>query len=288
MNSKQTNQHYSIVDFLATRGFLPTSIKGSDHWYRSMIREEEKTASFKVDSKKNLWYDHGLGKGGNLVDLACILFQTDDVKRVLREIKSGFFSFHPQKTEARPGAKNGIQVISKDSIQDPGLVDYLKLRGISLEVADRFCVELCYENKGGIFRNVAFENISGGYELSAQGFKSCLAPKDISLLHNGGANLCIFEGFMDLLSYQMLPIFHVDNSDFLILNTLSLLGRSLEYMDRYRCVYLFLDNDKAGMKAVQRLRTLRLYVIDMSVFYTGHKDLNEYLVQTATYTSVTR
>jgi hypothetical protein len=283
MNAKQTNQHYSIVDFLAARDILPTSVKGSDHWYRSMIREEEKTASFKVDSVKNLWYDHGLGKGGNLVDLACILFETDDVKRVLKEIESGFFSFHPQKTKPGPPAdkNDGIRIIGKGKVKDPGLISYLTSRGISQEVANRFCFELCYQNKSRLFRSVAFENISHGYELSGQGFKSCLTPKDISLLESGGVNLCVFEGFMDFLSYQMLPIFRVDRSDVLVLNTLSLFGRALEWVARYKRIFLFLDNDNAGRNAVRRVKAAHPHVIDVSVFYGEYKDLNEYLIQTA-------
>lgn len=254
-----------------------------------MIRQEEKTASFKVDSRKNLWYDHGIGKGGNLVDLACILFETNDVKRVLEEIESGLFSFHPQKTKSGPRAseKDGIRVIRKGILQDARLICYLTSRGILQEVANQFCTELCYENKGRLFRSVAFENISHGYELSGQGFKSCLTPKDISLLDNGGVILCVFEGFMDFLSYQMLPIFHIDRSDFLILNTLSLLSRSLVFMARYKRIFLFLDNDNAGRKAVQRIKTSRPNVMDVSIFYGKHKDLNEYLTEVATYSPVT-
>ena len=290
MNAKQTNQHYSIVDFLATRGILPASVKGSDQWYRSMIREEEKTASFKVDSKKNLWFDHGLGKGGNLVDLACILFETTDIRQVLKEIENGLFSFHPQKTEAETLASkcDGLRFIGKGIIQDSRLVSYLVSRGISLEVANQFCVELCYENEGRLFRSVAFENISHGYELSGQGFKSCLIPKDISMLESGGVNLCVFEGFMDFLSYQMLPIFRIDKSDVLVLNTLSLLGRALEWVTKYDRIFLFLDNDNAGRNAVRRVKAARSQVIDVSIFYAEHKDLNEYLIQTATHPLVTR
>lgn len=282
MNAKQTNQHYSIVDFLATRGFLPTSIKGSHHWYRSMIREAEKTSSFKVDSKKNLWYDHGLGKGGNLVDLACILFETDDVKRVLKEIENGLFSFHPQKEEPEHHASKSdkIRVIEKSRIEDPRLVSYLNSRGLSPEVANQFCVELYYKNKGQLFKSVAFENRSHGFELSGQGFKSCVAPKDISLLENGGARLSIFEGLMDFLSYRMLPVFHISKSDYLILNSLSFLSCIPACIAKYERLFLFLDNDKAGMKAARQLMAWHPLVIDMSIFYSGHKDLNDFLTQT--------
>ncbi|WP_247237700.1 toprim domain-containing protein [Telluribacter sp. SYSU D00476] len=282
MNAKHINQQYSLVEFLTVKGFQPVSIKGSDYWYRSMIRETEQTASFKVDSGKNLWYDHGMGKGGTLIDLACLLFQTDDVKRVMREIKSSFFSFHPHPTNKPISARKskGLRVIGNHELRDPKLMEYLQSRGIAPEVGSQFCTELYYENKGRLFRSIAFENVSQGYELSGPGFKSSLAPKDISFLDNGRAKLSVFEGFMDFLSYQMLPVFHVADSDYLILNSLSFLSRTPAYIARYERLFLFLDNDKAGMKAASQLRVRHPQVIDMSVFYSGHKDLNDFLTQT--------
>lgn len=281
MNAKQINQQYSLVEFLTVKGFQPVSIKGSDYWYRSMIRETEQTASFKVDTGKNLWYDHGIGKGGTLIDLACLLFQTDDVKLAMKEIKSSFFSFHPHPTASyiSTGKSKGLHVIGKHELRDPKLMEYLQSRGIAPEVASQFCTELYYENKGRLFRSIAFENVSQGFELSGQGFKSCLAPKDISFMDNGGIKLSVFEGFMDFLSYQMLPDFHVADSDYMILNSLSFLSRIPAFITRYERLYLFLDNDKAGMKAARQLRTRHPQVIDMSVFYSGHKDLNDFLTQ---------
>ena len=39
--------------------------------------------SFKVDAVKNVWYDHGIGHGGTLIDLVQAIHQTNDVSRVL-------------------------------------------------------------------------------------------------------------------------------------------------------------------------------------------------------------
>ena len=38
-------------------------------WYKSPFRTE-KEASFKVDLHKEVWYDFGLGKGGDIITLA--------------------------------------------------------------------------------------------------------------------------------------------------------------------------------------------------------------------------
>ena len=59
------------------------SKKGNNWWYLSPLHSE-RTASFKVDISRNLWYDFGLGKGGNILALAMELYNTQDVSEVLR------------------------------------------------------------------------------------------------------------------------------------------------------------------------------------------------------------
>ena len=47
-----------IVEYLRKLGFYEEKITGNDYWYLSPLREE-KEASFEVNRKLNLWYDHG-------------------------------------------------------------------------------------------------------------------------------------------------------------------------------------------------------------------------------------
>ena len=61
-----------ISNFLASKGYEPINRKGNKWWYLSPLHTE-KTASFKVDLTKNVWYDFALGKGGNIIDLAMML-----------------------------------------------------------------------------------------------------------------------------------------------------------------------------------------------------------------------
>ena len=66
-----------IEDFLARLGHHPVQRRANAVWYRSPYREE-KTPSFKVNPEKNLWYDFGEGKGGNIFALAGEFIRTDD------------------------------------------------------------------------------------------------------------------------------------------------------------------------------------------------------------------
>ncbi|MEH6405785.1 MAG: CHC2 zinc finger domain-containing protein [Leeuwenhoekiella sp.] len=58
-----------VLEFL---GHFPTRNLEKEAWYLSPLRSENQ-ASFKVSKKLNRWYDHGLGIGGNSIDLICAL-----------------------------------------------------------------------------------------------------------------------------------------------------------------------------------------------------------------------
>ena len=49
---------------------------GEELWYHSPFREE-KTPSFKVDTRRNLWFDFGENVGGSPIDLIVHVFKTD-------------------------------------------------------------------------------------------------------------------------------------------------------------------------------------------------------------------
>jgi CHC2 zinc finger len=67
-------KNISISEYLSSLGIGATYISGNDHWYRSPFREE-RTPSFKVNSRLNVWFDHGTGEGGTIIDLAAKLHQ---------------------------------------------------------------------------------------------------------------------------------------------------------------------------------------------------------------------
>lgn len=75
-----------LVDFLGGLGHHPVIQRGNSVWYKSPFRME-KEASFKIDLRKELWYDFGLGKGGDIITLAKEIYQTNDISLVLRYIE---------------------------------------------------------------------------------------------------------------------------------------------------------------------------------------------------------
>src|SRR5688572_24789273 len=91
MNCEQANQ-IDLVDYLHALGYDPKKINGNDYWFHSPFRQE-KDPSFKVERSKNIWYDHGLGKGGKLVNFATEFYQCN-VSEALQKISF----FHGQKS----------------------------------------------------------------------------------------------------------------------------------------------------------------------------------------------
>ena len=79
------NKHIQIIDFLASHHYQPTAKKGTNWWYLSPLHDE-KTASFKVDINKNVWYDFGLGKGGGVKTLIELLFHPNNFQDYLRNL----------------------------------------------------------------------------------------------------------------------------------------------------------------------------------------------------------
>ena len=58
-----------IADFLRRLGHEPTRRSGNELWYSAPYRSE-RTPSLRVNVEKNVWYDFGLGIGGDIFNLA--------------------------------------------------------------------------------------------------------------------------------------------------------------------------------------------------------------------------
>ena len=151
------------------------------------------------------------------------------------------------------------------------------------------CKEARFTHNGKRYFAIAFPNISGGYEIRNRYFKGCIAPKEISHIRQSGKprSACyVFEGFMDYLSFLTLrlescpqyPDF--DRQDYMVLNSVTNVSKALYPLGSYERIHCFLDNDRAGMEALQQIRKeydSTRHIRDASQIYCGCKDLNEYL-----------
>jgi hypothetical protein len=291
MNIRQLNERCPITDLLAKEGFLPTHKRGNDWWYLSPIRAQEHTASFKVNTVLNRWFDHGIGEGGKLFDLALRLYPTLDTLQVLRKVESIFsfqqpFSISNQSTPLIHAKATGVAdeekkiwVTGEGPVSSPALVRYLQERGISLEVAQQFCREVAYTIEDRKYYAIGFKNDAGGYELRNPGFKGSSSPKAVTFIDNGRDELMVTEGFFNFLSfYQINEGKPAPDCNFLILNSLSFFEKSRPLMEGHGKIYLLLDNDASGQKWTTQALAWSSRYQDRSRLYHPCKDLNAWLV----------
>ena len=283
----QTAKQISIAEYLHSLGYSPVRRQGGNLWYKSPLREETE-ASFKVNTERNLWYDFATGKGGNIIALAAELYASDHVSYLLEmiarqapHVRPVSFSFGGQ-TLSQPSFRQ-LEVMPLSS---PALFSYLRERGINTELAKRECREVHYLTDGKPYFAVGFPNRSGGYEIRNKFFKGCIAPKDITHIRQEQTKeTCyIFEGFMDYLSFLTLRLERcpdrpeLDGQDYIVLNSTSNLSKAIHPLGDYERIHCFLDNDKAGMEAVQELREeYGMRIRDASHIYGGYNDLNDFL-----------
>lgn len=280
-----------IADYLHACGIEPAKRYNSYALYHAPYREDP-NASLKVDFRQNLWHDYGTSQGGSIIDLVmrmrgCSAYEAMAHLAEGKATPLAPFPFHCEthmkqiREEQRPSNTRRILSISK--ALPLHLQNYLQeVRKIDLAVASPYLRHIRYEVGGREYSAIGFANCAGGYELrDDKTFKGTIAPKDISLIAGEANNAphCIFEGFMDFLSYLMVkgkePI-----SPSIVLNSVSNLPRAIAYLceNGILSVRAFFDNDEAGRQALQGIQSSGIKVEDMSRHYARYKDLNEYHV----------
>jgi hypothetical protein len=275
-----------LVDYLFKLGYEPKKIRNNDYWYLSPLRNE-RTPSFKVNRKLNVWFDFGEGKGGNLVDFGVQYFKCS-VREFLNRVNNdniSTFSFQPHMADEKKNDHEGkIQIISAQSLASKHLLDYLRSRKIPLSIAEHYCKEIEFSLYNKTQGAIGFKNDAGGYELRSADFKGSSSPKDITLFsRNPSTDILVFEGFFNFLSWQTI---HQKNillpklqPNFLVLNSLPFFEKAKEIMEKHSFIQLYLDRDNSGIKATKEALLISDQYRDESYKYKNHKDMNEFLVK---------
>jgi hypothetical protein len=288
-----------MPEFLRKQGFEPTKVKGHDYWYLSPLRNE-KTPSFHIHAGKNVWYDHGIGKGGDLVSYVCEYLKAEgnshNVPDALRYIKN-IGGYVPQirtvPVETHAKEDSALKIKSDRPIEHGGLIEYLSDRGIPLDVASINLRQLYVRNSnsGYDFYALGIRNEKKGYELRNPLFKGSLGRKYYTFIRgskDAPDNLNIFEGFMDYLSVITQQEGKPFEGDTIILNSLANMKHSTEYIRNfhyypdhdygYKTAFTWLDNDEPGKQATKAfdefLKAEGIQHKPMNKLYAPYKDVN--------------
>lgn len=288
----------SMFDLLAHLGHHPKRARkgGNDVWYISPFRQENDT-SFKIRLSDNIWYDHGEGKGGNILDFV-MKYKQIDLRGALSFLEKISLGKETSKTSLFPIAnstpiffnkpvRKASELIPKILEIKPvfsyALKNYIKERAIEPDIAYKYLKEIQYHVDGKQFYALGFKNRAGGWELRSPIFKGCIGEKDITVIETGQQRTSIFEGYMDFLSYLTLKGNDSISSDILILNSNAMKRVGLEYIKKnhYKEVCTFLDNDPSGQTALEFFKAeLRSHsFITCNYLYASFNDLNDYLMQ---------
>ena len=277
MNCKQFNS-IKLEEVLQILGHLPTKQTEKEAWFLNPFAKENH-ASFKINKNLNYWYLHSEGIGGKNVDFMK-KYLNSSVKEVLEWAENqNFSSFQQQKTSNSKleNLSKNYEIIEIKNVQHPALLEYLKERNV--ENQTQFLQEIHYRMNDKNYFGIGFKNDSGGYEIRNKYSKICLGKKDVSTIKNGSENLKIFEGFFDFLSFKNVENFlEKKPSDYLILNSVSMIHNIKNSLGNYENIELYLDNDEAGNRAVEILKSENKNVEDCRILYSGFKDLNDWLI----------
>ena len=286
-----------IKNYLKNIGIHPYKEYISYGMYISPFRQEEKP-SLKVDYNKNLWYDFGINQGGSIIDLVMKIhnyslketydhlsnYTFQNINTTPHQYNSNnadrSFSFHRDSSST-----SGITLLGVKPLSHPKLLEYLQERKINTDIATKVCDEIHYQIKGRNYFAIGFKNDNSGYEIRNPYFKGCISPKSITYikLHKEEDTCYLFEGFMDYLSFLSLQskddsFKYCEPQNSIILNSISNLSKSIPILESHHKIQSFLDNDNAGQKVFDELKSkFGSRIVDASDSYSGHKDLNDYL-----------
>ena len=277
MNCKQFNT-IPLEEVLQNLGHLPTKQTEKEAWFLNPFANENH-ASFKINKNMNYWYLHSEGIGGNNIDFM-MKYLKASVKEVLEWAeKQNFSSFQSQKDYHSKSSSLNYHITEIKELQNENLKIYLQQRGLS-KVVYPLVKEIHFTIGEKKLYAIGFENFSGGWELRNSFYKGSLLKKDISVvnLNNNlekNKNVVVFEGFIDALSFVEMKPFY--KGDLLVMNSVSLLNKTKEYLKNYSEFHLFLDNDKAGEHCKNSILESFPEAKDHTEIYALHKDLNDYL-----------
>ena len=259
---------------------------------RSPFRDE-RTPSFHILANGYAWKDFGDGSGGGVIDLVMRLENCGRETAIgrLRQIREQgtMFTAVPPRRERLPLERRpALSVYSAGPVRSGELIEYAASRGISREIFSAYCCEVTMRSGRRFYPYIGFPNSDGGYVLRSHQGKRCtsafptfISTEGVLCSSPSSGRVAVFEGFFDFLSLLQLCGRTVPDCDVCVLNSVTNLDKALPFILSHGYVETYLDNDEAGRKATERIRTGVLAqpgrMDDMSCHYSGFNDVNDYL-----------
>ncbi|RKR80598.1 Toprim domain-containing protein [Mucilaginibacter gracilis] len=288
LNASEIREQVSLVGLLTRLGYYPVRASGKEQLYISMLRDSDTNPSLAVNDDLGVWYDHGLGKGGNVIDFSLAYWPNLPFKEVLEKIVAvSNLPLTSQKPDAEPNTRrrHALKVPHyqiediKELGNNPAITAYLQQRGV-WEAAEGRLKEIYYyvedeKKQRKQFFAAGWQNEVQGWEVRNKYFKGCLGHKGLTLIPGENDRLAVFEGYINYLSW--LTLNPEADSNVLVLNSLALLQAGIKKASDFNEIDLYLDRDKSGEQASLEFIKALPTAIDRSATYQGYGDYNDYL-----------
>lgn len=288
--AKHIKNNVSMVDFLNRLGFSPHGKPAKETMYISMLRDSDTNASFAVNEKLGVWFDHGMGKGGNILDFAQLYWKNISFKEAIEKIE-GICNLKISNVEIRssqvqrPRISTAVKLPNYQILEikpfgtSEGINTYLNSRGV-YDAASSTTKEIHYyvEDEKKLRKNyfaAGWQNELGGWEVRNKYFKGCLGKKAITLIPGDPRQLAVFEGYFNYLSWKTEN--PSSTKSVLVLNSLAMLEPGIQKAKQFSDIEVFMDHDPAGHKAMSDWKKALPYSIDKSAIYQNHNDYNDKL-----------
>ena len=278
MNCSQFNT-IPLEEVLQKLGHHPSKQNEKEAWFLNPFAKENH-ASFKLNKRLNVWYLFSEGIGGNNINFMKKYLNTS-ISEVLQWAENqNFSSFQNQKILNR-NFENFVKTYEITEVKEIGhhaLLEYLNSRKV--ENQTEYIKEIHYQMNGKNYFGIGFKNDSDCYEIRNAYSKICLGKKDISIINIDSNSIRIFEGFFDFLSFKNVENYlEKEASDYLILNSVSMIAKIKNTIKNYENIELYFDNDEAGNRAVEMIKSENENAEDCRILYSDFKDLNDWLIQ---------
>jgi len=282
LTARELKEQGSLVDLLSRLGYQPVPKRGREKMYISMLRSDDTDPSFSVNDELGVWFDHGAGKGGNIIDFGLAYWKNLGFNEVVKKIQEVCSITSTAPRIHRPRKPIKVQHVVekvKPLGAHPAITDYLKSRGV-FDVAKFYLSEVYYfvEDENDVRKHyfaAGWLNENNSWEVRNRYFKGCMGHKGITLIPGHPKKAAVFEGFIDFLSWRYENP-EADHS-IIVLNTLSLLQQGINKAKAFSCLDIYFDRDKAGKSASRDFIKALPYASDRSAVYEGFNDYNDKL-----------
>lgn len=266
--------------------------------YLSPLRDEV-NPSFCIDARSNTWFDFGTGEGGGVIDLVCRLSgcarkdALDHLSIINGRYPETVTEQYWQRSHSSPSESPVVIDRISQVFSHRRLIAYAESRGIPKEVLDANCQEIIYHLQSSPERRITaigFMNDKGGYSLRNSRTKISNSSFVSTISGIEGCSIVrVFEGFFDFLSYLADNGLNRCSDAVCVLNGVGNVVHSFTFLEGYKEICLYLDNDQAGRNTAAVIEgqltastmddgSIR-NVSDMSCVYSGYKDYNSMLCE---------